>query len=372
LFRYIYSGDAYLTVRGRGACSSFPDMPVINCKTQPKLTNIENCPTKCSGGCKNGFCDCATGECMCNPGFYGTSCAKDTCLAAKCLNGNCAALYLGGDLLVTKNPCACKEGWYGPKCDSTIKPADLVLEPVCLSGSYFYLDHDIQGGNLALVSNAPNPKECAKACLANPACNSWVSAGGGCYLKTGTQRFKAKGPTSGIKCSAITDNTGQTTNLPVITTANLSTKTSTVSTSTITTTSSSFDSTCQSRCNSPYPHGCNPSFNLGYCNLGGGCFYSPVPENDPNWCCFKGCNSSSTVTTLSQLIDRHEWGCDFLGGDFLNAPAPLWQNCLYVCKDREGCTHFAWMNGTCYMKKGGKTMKDKISNTVTACGCINC
>ena len=129
-------------------------MPVINCKTQPKLTNIENCPTKCSGGCKNGFCDCATGECMCNPGFYGTSCAKDTCLAAKCLNGNCAALYLGGDLLVTKNPCACKEGWYGSKCDSTIKPADLVLEPVCLSGSYFYLDTTITAGHLALVSNS--------------------------------------------------------------------------------------------------------------------------------------------------------------------------------------------------------------------------
>ncbi len=128
---------------------------------------------KCPGGCNNGFCDCATGECMCNPGF-----TKDTCSAAKCLNGNCAALYLGTLL--------------------------------------------------------------------------------------------------------------------------------------------------------------------------------------------------STVTTLAQLIDRHEWGCDFLGGDFLNAPAPLWQNCLFVCKDHEGCTHFAWMNGTCYMKKGVKKMKDKISNAVTACGCINC
>ena len=48
--------------------------------------------------CTNGYCDCATGECLCNPGFSGLNCNIDTCAAAGCVNGNCVAQYLGGDL----------------------------------------------------------------------------------------------------------------------------------------------------------------------------------------------------------------------------------------------------------------------------------
>ena len=76
--RFIWSGDDYLTKKGRGACTSNPDMAPVNCKLQPKLSNIENCPSMCTGGCRNGYCDCATGECLCNPGFAGTNCGKNT------------------------------------------------------------------------------------------------------------------------------------------------------------------------------------------------------------------------------------------------------------------------------------------------------
>ena len=203
-----------MTVKGRGACTSFPDMSPINCKTQPKLTNIENCPTSCSGDCKNGYCDCATGECLCNPGFSGANCSIDTCAAAGCVNGNCAARYLGGDLLVTKKPCVCKEGWYGTKCDTTIKPTEPNGDLQCLGGSYYFIDTDIDDGNIAVNFNAPKPKDCSDICNTNPGCNAWVSTNGICYLKSGTKRFQSDGLVAGIKCTAVIDP-NPVTNSPV-------------------------------------------------------------------------------------------------------------------------------------------------------------
>jgi len=260
--RYIWSGDDYLTVRGRGACTSFPDMQPVICKTQPKLSNVEYCPKACPNGCENGFCDCATGECLCNPGFSGLNCSTDTCAAAGCVNGNCVSRYLGGDLLVTKNPCVCKEGWYGSKCDSNVKPADPDIELLCLNGSYYYIDTDIEGGNIVVNFNAPKPKDCSDICNLNPSCNAWVSSDSICYLKSGTNRIDSNDIVSGIKCTALSN-------------------------SSITTSSNDNTTNCVDKCQGTYPYGCNSGFTYGYCNSGGGCSYSTNLQNNSDWCCFK-------------------------------------------------------------------------------------
>lgn len=258
-----------MTVKGRGACTSFPDMQPVNCKTQAKLTNVENCPLKCPSDCKNGFCDCATGLCMCNPGFSGSNCSFDTCAAAGCVNGNCVSRYLGGDLLVTKNPCVCKEGWYGPKCDTAVKPSEPDAELLCLGGSYYFIDTDIDGGNINVNFNAPKPKDCSDICNSSPSCNAWVNNNGICYLKSGTKRIRMDGFVSGIKCTAVIDPIDPVTN------------------PTITTSSNQNTDNCVGRCQGNFPHGCNSGFTYGYCNSGGGCSYTAEFANQPDWCCFK-------------------------------------------------------------------------------------
>lgn len=139
-------------MRGRGACSIYPDMSEVNCKTQSALDIVESCPGRCAT-CQNGFCDCGSNRCLCNPGYTGANCELDLCAAADCKNGNCAAKYLGGNIPVTIKRCVCKEGWYGEKCDTTVKPPEKPIpDPVCLDGSYFYMNSDIAGGNLASSS----------------------------------------------------------------------------------------------------------------------------------------------------------------------------------------------------------------------------
>ena len=268
--RYIWSGEHYLTVRGRGACTSFPDMPSVDCRTQPKLSSVEHCPSKCPTGCTNGFCDCASGECLCNAGYAGVDCRIDTCAAARCVNGNCAARYLGRDLLVTRKPCVCSEGWYGDRCDTNVRPPPVAEpEPACLNGCYFHPDTDISSGNLAVIQTS-DPKTCCAACQENPACTAWVVAVI-CFLKSGTQRVHKPGTISGIKCSS---TTGATTVAPLL-------------------------NQCDARCKGQYPHGCNDGYDYGYCNVGGGCAYAQ--NNDPSWCCFKGCTQQS-MTTVAPVV----------------------------------------------------------------------
>ena len=68
---------------GHGACTSHPAMPLVTCASQAPLAS-NACPSKCPGGCDNGYCDCGTGQCACNPGFSGTDCSVDVCAAARC------------------------------------------------------------------------------------------------------------------------------------------------------------------------------------------------------------------------------------------------------------------------------------------------
>lgn len=185
-------------------------MPVVNCKTQPELSVVESCPGKCST-CTNGFCDCASGKCMCNPGFAGANCEIDLCGAAGCVNGNCVAKYLGGQLAASKKQCVCKEGWYGDRCDTTVKPPEKPdPEPVCLDGYFFYENSDIVGSPVTVLAGS-NPRVCATLCNQNGNCNSFAAAVGTCYLKSGTQRIPASGVVAGVKCSSPTSTTTTTT-----------------------------------------------------------------------------------------------------------------------------------------------------------------
>lgn len=103
---------------GHGACTEHPDMPTINCKNIPAL-KPQSCDEKCSGGCTNGFCECGSGTCMCNPGFTGLNCAVDVCAKSRCgLHGRCSSRFLGGDMPVTQAACVCEPPWAGPLCDS--------------------------------------------------------------------------------------------------------------------------------------------------------------------------------------------------------------------------------------------------------------
>jgi hypothetical protein len=251
-------------VKGRGACTSFPDMPPVDCRSQPKLTNVEHCPGKCPSGCTNGYCDCATGECLCNSGFSGPNCNIDMCAAAGCVNGHCTTQYLGRDLLVTNKPCVCIDGWYGDRCDTrTPPPPVLQPAPMCFNECYFYVDTDITGVQFQLIHTS-DPKACCAACTTNAACNSWVFLSSMCFLKTGTQRTHKSGVISGIKCSA---GTGSSTIAPI--------------------TPAPITAQCDGKCRENFPYGCSSDFPIGYCSPWGGCSYSTM--NDPNWCCFKGC-----------------------------------------------------------------------------------
>ena len=45
-----------------------------------------------------------------------------------------------------------------------------------------------------------SPRACSDFCVSTPGCNSWVSAGGACYLKTGNTLIPHDTATSGIRC----------------------------------------------------------------------------------------------------------------------------------------------------------------------------
>lgn len=44
-------------------------------------------------------------------------------------------------------------------------------------------------------------------------------------------------------------------------------------------------------------------------------------------------------------------GCDFYGND-LKTVATLPQNCDIACRRHRGCTHFAWLGNSCFLKGG--------------------
>lgn len=252
-----------MNVKGRGACTKNPDMPIQNCRNQPKLSNVESCPGKCNKNCTNGYCDCATGECLCNPGFSGLNCEKDICASAGCVNGYCADRYLGGDLSSSLNKCVCKDGWYGEKCDSKVSDS---------------IDNNWQP-NLSICDgkcNGTYPYGC------NPSFSlGYCNKNGGCSYQL------------------MSDPSWCCFNCPTsMTTANPSTQvTVTAVTAAQTTTKASNFNSCDGKCKGSYPYGCNPSFSFGYCNNLGGCFYELT--NDPSWCSFK----SGTTNSVTQVTN---------------------------------------------------------------------
>ena len=136
-----------------------------------------------------------------------------------------------------------------------------------------------------------------------------------------TQRIYKPGIISGIKCSSSTQSS---TDITMIVAS---------STTAATTTTTS----CNGRCRGSFPYGCNPSFSIGYCNNDGGCIsYSAI--NHPDWCCFQGCDSKTTVvhTLSTSSCDGHCRG-----------PYPYGCNpsfTLGYCNIGGGCIYSSMMN----------------------------
>jgi hypothetical protein len=119
--------------RGRGACTSHPKMPDIECEQTPALDATE-CPGLCAETCNQdlSYCDCGTATCVCRPGYTGDQCEIDLCGAARCSgHGACSAQYLGGDLPVSLNACICESPWTGPLCDQNLCASDSLLYKSC-------------------------------------------------------------------------------------------------------------------------------------------------------------------------------------------------------------------------------------------------
>lgn len=65
--------------------------------------------------CNQGSCEILSENhthCICDEGWFGTSCNIDPCSNTNCNNGQCEAL------LETQTQCNCDEGWEGEMCDS--------------------------------------------------------------------------------------------------------------------------------------------------------------------------------------------------------------------------------------------------------------
>lgn len=161
---------------------------------------------------------------------------------------------------------------------------------VCTNGCYYYSNYDVIGADVQTILTS-NQATCCAACNDNPICNSWVVFGSYCYLKTGTERVYKSGCNSGIfvfhtaACSFIFhfhDLISSIVGIKCLPENNTSSQTNAPTTA-ITTTADA----CFGFCKGNYPFGCNTSFTHGYCNSGGGCYYTPT--DSASWCCFKGC-----------------------------------------------------------------------------------
>jgi len=238
------SNDNFLTVPGRGACTAFPDKPIVNCAKISQNYLQENC-TQCQGtNCgPNGYCDCGIpGQCICQSGFSGPNCQTDICQQAGCSpgSGGCTMRYLGGTLPATLAQCACKEGAFGPKCDAnpcahlqkpcnqgtcTVisgteamctcnanyqglycddscanSPTYPKCAPPCDLGMQYYPNSDFAGPNI-LAQNTDSYQDCGALCLSMSNCNAFAWNGVGCYLK-GTGKVVANnGDWAGTKCN---------------------------------------------------------------------------------------------------------------------------------------------------------------------------
>ncbi len=63
-------------------------------------------------------------------------------------------------------------------------------------------------------------------------------------------------------------------------------------------------------------------------------------------------------------------GCDFIGNNLTNAKTKG-EDCSSKCKMTNGCTHYTWNGGTCWMKKGPVNKQNAVQRSNDyVCGII--
>jgi len=188
--RYIYSSadtNQYLQQTGRGACTSYPDMPAVDCSTVPPPALME-CPSDCDPACDapNQYCDCGRNVCMCTPGFSGDDCSFDICAPARCgENGVCTLRYLGGDAIGTYAACLCTQPWAGPTCeDNPCEGQTCNGHGTCVSLSAAtyecQCDNGYWGSQCTETCNSVCPGAFPYGCPLNQDVPSYCGSNGGC------------------------------------------------------------------------------------------------------------------------------------------------------------------------------------------------
>ncbi|KAL6070194.1 G8 domain-containing protein [Balamuthia mandrillaris] len=185
--RWIYADDVnHFDEVGRGACTAHPDMPEIDCAEVPEISLL-SCPELCSEECpENAYCDCGTGECRCEAGFFGPDCQRDICASARCgPHGKCTSRYLGGTLAPASAACVCEPPFTGPTCEAN--PCEGVTcsgNGVCMplgeTAYYCQCNNGFNGDNCENTCDGFCAGNWPYGCNAGTGGPSFCNSGGGC------------------------------------------------------------------------------------------------------------------------------------------------------------------------------------------------
>ena len=122
--RFVHAGVATSLLdhaRGRGACTSHPPMPAINCAAEPVLA-LDECPELCGNCPGDSYCRCGTGTCVCPPGTSGPTCTPDLECGE---HGEPVGRFLGAGEVVPEFACVCDKGWTGVNCEVSMPRVEM-------------------------------------------------------------------------------------------------------------------------------------------------------------------------------------------------------------------------------------------------------
>lgn len=83
--------------------------------------------------------------------------------------------------------------------------------------------------------------------------------------------------------------------------------------------------------------------------------------------------TSNFVSAIDWQIDEYDiiWAkdCDFTGNDMYNVASAA-ERCGPICKTTNGCTHFAWVGNSCYLKNNSISRHQAKNAKNVLCGVV--